>query len=73
VALLLITVFMALAKAMRGFYTVEIDGVIDVITKSYRIVTLYIVKCFMIELEETVGVVYTKPPRPRKRGSLALK
>ncbi|CAL8139558.1 unnamed protein product [Orchesella dallaii] len=73
VALLLITVFMALAKALRGFYVLEFDGVIDVVTKLYRIITIYIVKCFMNELEDTVGVVYTKPPRRPKRGSLALK
>lgn len=73
IVLFLITIFMAAAKVVRGVYTPYFDGVVDGITKTYRIITLFVVKCFMKEVEQQYGVVYIKPPKPRKRGSLSVK
>ncbi|OXA59012.1 uncharacterized protein LOC110844184 [Folsomia candida] len=50
-------------------YYPPIDGLLDCF-KIYRIFSLIIVYKFMNELAYTVGVIYIKPPKRAKRGSL---
>lgn len=59
----------SIIKYFLGIYYLPMDGLLDCF-KIYRIFSLLIVHRFMDELAHTVGVIYIKPPKRAKRGSL---